>query len=488
MNRRKQRGISAPQCKRQRKQVRGKKRDCLQQCLNWFVPQAELFPQDEFHGNIRWNPVHLVVQALIWSWQETKNVTDAFAQCVEICKRLGLTKATGSYTSFMNALDRYQHILGPRLRRQFQSLAEEVGGRYYRTGRWVLIAFDGSRSTAPRTVSNERAFCAPNYGKGGRAKYGKKKSKGMRRRRNEQNKPHPQSPQAWVTMLWHMGLRLPWTWRLGPSHSSERDHVKEILATEEFPENTLFCGDAGFTGYPLWNTILAIGANFLVRVGSNVNLLSEKSDIKKLGGGIVLCWPKGQQQSGHPPLRLRLVRVPIGKTKMWMLTNVQTEPKLTRKAIVRYYKMRWGVEVEFRGLKQTIDKHKLRCRNHRRLLVELDWSLRGMAVAELIALHAQISQQPKDHAPYDPKDRSLANTMRVLRKFMRNLNEPQESNDGLMIQLSQAQVQRYVHHTDKQARYRPWNPDKKRLRDPTVRRLTSPQRNMLRQHSPRMAA
>ena len=26
----------------------------------------------------------------------------------------------------------------------------------------------------------------------------------------------------------------------------------EIARNEEFSENTLFCGDAGFVGYPLW--------------------------------------------------------------------------------------------------------------------------------------------------------------------------------------------------------------------------------------------
>jgi hypothetical protein len=37
-----------------------------------------LFAKDEFHGNIKWNPDQLSAEALIWSWQETKNVTDAF--------------------------------------------------------------------------------------------------------------------------------------------------------------------------------------------------------------------------------------------------------------------------------------------------------------------------------------------------------------------------------------------------------------------------
>ena len=121
-----------------------------------------------------------------------------------------------------------------------------------------------------------------------------------------------------------------------------------------------------------------------------MNLLSETADVKRQGGGIVLCWPKDKMNSGEEPLRLRLVRVKIGKTKMWMLTSVLDPKQLSVKQIIRYYKMRWGVEVEYRGLKQTIDKAMLRCRNSARVYAELDWSIRAMAFAELIALREQI--------------------------------------------------------------------------------------------------
>ncbi len=389
MSRRKQTKRSRRENKRQPqpKQRRVRNDTLFRELLDWFVPQGELFAKDEFHGNVKWNPAQLAAEALIWSWQEAKNVTDAFDQTLEICEDLGLKNMAMTYPSFMNALDRYGDTFRSRLRERFQTLAEEVGGHRFRTRGWVLIGFDGSRATAPRTVSNERAFCAPNYGNGKRAKYGKKKSKGMRRKRNQQNKPQPQAPQAWITMLWHMSLRLPWTWRLGPSNSSERDHVKQMLEQEIFPENTLFCGDAGFVGYPLWSSILKRpNRHFLVRVGANVKLLSETADVKKCGGGVVLCWPKGRMDSGDPPLRLRLVKVKVGKTKMWMLTSVLDARKLSKKQIVRFYKMRWGIEVEFRGLKQTIDKHTLRCRYSDRRLVELDWSIRAMSVAEMFAL------------------------------------------------------------------------------------------------------
>jgi len=456
----------------------------LREVLRWFVPEGELFSQDSFHGNINWMPEQLVMQALIWSAQETKFVTDAFVHTQEACEELGMQQVAQSYTSMMNALGRYTQVFAPVLRERFQALAEEVGGRYFTTDGWVLIGFDGSRTTAPRSVSNEQAFCAPNYGQGKRAQYGKKKSQGMRRKRNQDNPPYPQAPQAWITMLWHMSLRLPWTWRLGPSHSSERDHVKAILAEEKFPENTLFCGDAGFTGYPLWSQILAQGHHFLVRVGGNVNLLSEHADIKKLGGGIVLCWPKGQRNSGQPPLRLRLVKVKVGKTSLWLLTSVLDRRRLGRKQLARYYQMRWGIEVEFRGLKQTIDKQALRCRNATRLLVELDWSVRMMAVVELLALRQQIAAatvRKQGAAWYDPQDRSLANAMRSLRKCLRNLHQSSSTDGGLLQDLSQAFVQRYQNRTDKRARYRPKNPDKKTLGEPHIHQLTIRERKQLAQ-------
>ena len=318
MSRRKQQSTAKCTNKQQRQEQRAAKNDKLFRALiEWFIPPGQLFQDSEFHGNVKWNADEVIAQALIWSWQAAKNVTDAFDHTREICDDLNLSRTIVTYTALMNALTRHREMFHNRMRDQFQRLAEDVGGERFRTGGWVLIGFDGSRVSAPRTQSNERALCAPNHGKGNKAKYGPKKSKGMRRTRNKQNPPQPPKPQAWITMMWHMGLRLPWSWRLGPSNSSERDHVKDILRHEAFPEKTLFCGDAGFVGYELWSDTLKAGQHFMVRVGANVDLLSEQADVKKCGGGQVLCWPKGRMNSGEPPLRLRLVKVTVGKTKMW---------------------------------------------------------------------------------------------------------------------------------------------------------------------------
>ena len=454
----------------------------LQALREWFLPDGSIFSKLRFHGNSKWLPLGLVWLALCWAWCETRIVTDAFDEAVRACRQMFDVAPLSTYQGFMGALVTWTPRFLPLLRGVLQQRMAQIGGRFCRIDGWLPIGFDGSRSSAPRTKSNEAALCAPNYGKGKTAKYRNKKSKGLRRKNNQKAKAQPQEPQAWITMMWHMGLRLPWCWLLGPSNSSERQHVMTMAETESFPKNTLFCGDAGFVGYPLWSCLVARGHDFLVRVGANVSLLTTQADcrLKKDGKGfLVYSWPKTMRQAG-PPLRLRLVQVRLGKTKMWMLTSVLDEQRLTTKAIVRFYQMRWGIEVEFRGLKQTLDRAKLRCRNDRRLLAELDWSILAMAVAELFALKEQLAKRPdKKRRGGDPAKRSLAQTMRALRKCLRNLSDLPVPGKDLASQLRDAVTDSYVRKSPKRARYRPPNPNKKPLGDPKLRRLTRKEKQRL---------
>jgi hypothetical protein len=462
----------------------------LQSLQEWFLPSNAIFSQLRFHGNSKWTPVWLVWLALCWAWCDARNVTDAFTEAAGMCRHMFRELPLSTYQGFMGALVKWTPDFMSVVRGVLQQRMEEIGGKFWRINGWVPIAFDGSRSTAPRTKSNEAALCAANYGKGHTAKYRKKKSKGMRRKKNEKSKSQPQEPQAWITMMWHMGLRLPWCWRLGPSNSSERKHVQEMVEAETFPKNTLFCGDAGFVGYPLWSSLVAGGHDFLVRVGANVNLLATQANcnlnLTKAGKGfLVYCWPNDVMRAGKPPLRLRLALVLLGKTKVWMLTSVLDERQLTTKAMVRFYKMRWGIEVEFRGLKQTLDRAKLRCRDSKRLLAELDWSIMAMAVAELFALKEQLAKRPKKSrkgkGTGDPAKRSLAKTMRALRGCLRNLGAVPEQGKDLASQLRDAVTDSYTRKASKKARYRPPNPDKKPLGDPKLRRITKHEKQLLKQ-------
>jgi hypothetical protein len=311
--------------------------------LDWFLPDDSIFSKMRLHGNTKWLPRHLAWLAIVWACSELRHLTDAYAEAAECCRTMFGSVALGTYQGFMGALTRWTPTLMKILWSILQQRMEEIGGRYWRIHDWVPIAFDGSRSTAPRTTANERSFCAKNFGKGQTAKYRKKKSKGMRRKNNERNKPQPQEPQAWITLLWHMGVRLPWMWRLGPSNASERAHVMEMIQQGRYPKNTLFCGDAGFVGYPLWSAIVQSGGDFLVRVGANVRLLKEGADYELVQNGWVLCWPRATQAT-RPPLRLRLVKARIGRSPLYLLTSVLDAQKLTIPQMVTFYKMRWGIE------------------------------------------------------------------------------------------------------------------------------------------------
>ena len=312
--------------------------------LDWLLHDGSIFSKMRLHGNTKWLPKCLVCLALVWAWSGSKCLTDAYIEAAQCCQGLLQSIVPTTYQGFMGALTRWTAILMNIVWRQLHERMEEIGGRFWRIHGWVPIAFDGSRSTAPRTENNENAFCSKTYGKSNKAKYRRRKIKGMRQRNNGQNKPQPQEPQVWITLLWHMGLRLPWTWRLGPSTSSERHHVQELIRTGKFAKNTLFCGDAGFVGYPLWSEIRQSGGHFLVRVGANVNLLREGADYELAKNGLVLCWPHAMQAK-QPPLRLRLVKVRIGKTAMYLLTSILDAKKLSIEQMIAFYKMRWGIEV-----------------------------------------------------------------------------------------------------------------------------------------------
>ena len=158
---------------------------------------------------------------------------------------------------------------------------------------------------------------------------------------------------------------MPWSWKTGPSHAAERDHFREMLREQKFPKDTLFCGDAGFTGYERWQGIIDAGHSFLIRVGANVKLLRKWGYVEEQAG-TVYCWPKEAARQGQPPLVLRLLCVQVGRRVMYLLTNVLDEKALTDAEAIRLYQLRWGVELQFRGMKQTFGRLELRSRTPER--------------------------------------------------------------------------------------------------------------------------
>ena len=184
----------------------------------------------------------------------------------------------------------------------------------------------------------------------------KRKAKGIRRR--SKKTPQPVKPQIWLTLLWHMGMHMPWSWRSGPSNSSEREHFRAMLTEQTFPENRLFCADAGFTGYDLWKAIVDGGHSFSIRVGGNGNLLRKYGSVRT-GDGIVYFWPAKIARCGPPPLVLRLLNLPVGRRKMWLVTNGWDAKELSEAEAVELYRLRGGLlglwRIQLFAIKEQIE-------------------------------------------------------------------------------------------------------------------------------------
>jgi len=318
------------------------------------------------------------------------------------------------------------------LREQFAAL---LGPAWLWHG-WVVLAVDGSRIEAPRTRANERIL-----GRAGRENSG---------------------PQWWVTTLIHLPSRLLWSWRQGHGTSSERGHLREMLA--ELPARTLLLADAGFVGFELLRGLTQRGADFLIRCGANVTLLIEDTHqcIERHGASqIVYLWP-GKQRSKRP-LKLRLITLRRGRKTLCLLTNVLDSTKLSGKLAGRLYAARWGVELNFRGLKQTLERRKLTARTPETGALELAGNV--VALGLLLAHAAWLMRGQIGHA-------SIAALLRIVRAAIEALIWGHRS-PWFARRARTARRDDYQRRRSKRARHWPHKKTDRPPRPPKLRKMTS---------------
>ncbi|NIO39048.1 MAG: IS4 family transposase, partial [Burkholderiales bacterium] len=298
------------------------------------------------------------------------------------------------------------------MRQAFRRRMQRRFPRRLRIAGFCAFGADGSRIALPRTRSNEATYSASCS----KPLRGKKNRKAKKQTKWEVN-----TTQLWITTLWHLGTQLPWSWRLGPCDSSERDHLSGMLG--ELPPDSLMVIDAGFYGYSLWRDMMEVGCEFVVRVGSNVHLL-KKLGYTRTRGDIVYFWPVREARKKQPPLVLRLVVLRDKRHPVYLVTSVLDSKQLSCQDVVRLYEHRWGIELFYRHLKQTFDRRKLRSRNAANAHTEAQWSLLGLWA---MALHAQHFQQSRR---LDPNQLSCAGMLRAYRRAMREFkSQPEDGED-----------------------------------------------------------
>jgi IS4 transposase len=144
-------------------------------------------------------------------------------------------------------------------------------------------------------------------------------------------------------------------------------------------------------------------------------------------------------------LVLRLVVVHDGRKAVYLLTSVTSAAVLTDQEIAGIYRWRWGIEVLYRSLKRTMDKHKLRSDSPKRARVELDWAMVGLWLLGLLAAEETMRDGQ------GPGQWSVALALRAVRRAMQRLEVPTTAG-GLFGQLARAVKDGYTRYGRKAAR------------------------------------
>jgi IS4 transposase len=452
--------------------------DDLKEGLNWVLGTG-IFTNLRTHGNVNWTGRALVRLAIFWMWSPEEGLVRAANGAIKLVRKLFGSAAVGSYQALAAALSAYTPQLLPLLWGRIQILLEDQGGKLWRVGQWLVLAVDGSRVSVPRTKPNEKQFCRSKKKKK-RAQKKKRTAKrsryaGVTRsgpRRKSHYDPQPVGPQMWLTLLWHVGLRVPWCWKLGPSFDSERGHLLELLAQETFPQRTLFCGDAGFYGYDFWNGIRQQGHHFLVRVGSNVRLLKNLGVVRQRND-IVYCWPDQSMKKKQPPLVLRLFRFRDGRGEVFLVSSVLEPQRLSAEEASQMYRARWGIELQFRALKQTYGRAKMRSRTPEHAQIELHWSLVALSVLQLLAL-----KNRKRLSQPSPKT-SIATVLSIVRAMITEYSQVRASRQSLGQRLAGATTDAYKRHSKKKSRNYPRRKEEPSAGPPRITPATAEQKNAL---------
>lgn len=389
--------------------------DAIGQFICWSrLPQVK-------GRHIRWSTSLLLTVALLMVWDGALALKDRFHNA-RVAARIMFPKlrAPGkTYQGFIKALELMHERLFDALCLMLQSAVMEVAAPYWKCGRWAVFAVDGSRVECPMTADNERALgCA-----------GKAKT----------------TPQQFLTVLLHLGSGLPWAFRRAGARGSERDHLLEMLP--QLPPESMLVADAGFTGYELLTALTHQGHPFLIRVGSNVRLLRKLGFDMEETASTVYLWPKEQRE--HKPLVLRLITLVDGRNRrMHLLSSVREPQGLSDAEAMELYRRRWGVELYYRALKQTLARRKMRSGAPQNAEMELDWAVAGLWMLGLMSLRAIIA------AGESPRNWSVAASLRVVRRTM---SEPKSRGRRrpLLRQLAEALLDGYVRHAAKKARHFP---------------------------------
>lgn len=267
----------------------------------------------------------------------------------------------GMFKALVSCGDRILH----RVRKAFEAKLASLGTLSI-FGRQTVVV-DGSQLAIPRSKQNISHFAAA-----------PRKSKKGKKYKKASDKAKATTTQIALSLCYHLASGMPYCWSQGTSADGERGQLLGML--DQMPNRARLILDACYYGYDFWQRLIEKKFTFVMRAGSNIELLASFQGMGKINvrKGMVCYWPKHAMDKNEPPIILRLVEVMVGKKRMYLLTN---EWELTDAQLAELYRARWRIEVFFRTLKHNYERAKLRSKTPSNAKVELDWTIMGMWLA-----------------------------------------------------------------------------------------------------------
>ena len=400
--------------------------------------------------------------ALLWAWSDELTLSERFRSVRKITIYLGNSQQqlAHTYQAFTKILRRWTDELVGRLVLALRERMQETLSRYWQVSGRVMFGVDGSRIDLPRTHSHEQAYSTIRHSQRGKNRFGQRLA--------AKDIEKAESPQLWLTTMWHVGSGLPWDWRIGPADSSERAHLRDML--DDLPRGALLAADAGFIGYAGVREMVERGFDVLLRVGANVRLLKQLGWARESAGTVYL-WPDQTRHRGEPPLTLRLVVAHNGKHPVYLVTSILSERQLSDQQVVALYAKRWGIELFYRHLKQTFQRRKLLSASAANARIEIEWSLVGLWAMALYALVEATSCQ------VPPQRLSFAKLLLAFCRTMRDYLHPTERDYRLCERLRRAIIDSYIRKS-KESRNHPHKKKQRPPGPPRICKATSEQKQL----------
>lgn len=373
------------------------------------------------------------------AWSDKATLQDRFAQSRHVLnRRYGKT-----YRGFAEAVRRHSGDLFERIDPHLRARMQQMAGPHWLLEGFCAFAADGSQFDCPRTRANLAGL--------------------------DYRGKDPLRPSLYMTGLYHLGLGLPWDWRVGPARESEKAQLCEMLA--DLPAEALLVMDAGLVGYDLLRGIWLSGRHFLVRVGRSVHLLAGLEGPLQKKDDRVYLWPVRHRH--QPPLGLYLYKIGPKRKRVWLVSDLP----LSQAQVEHLYHARWTVEVHHRTIKQVQGRRKMLSRSPDLAQWELHWTLCGLWLLGLLGIEAL------QRAGKKPRQLSAAEALRTVRAAAEGW-----LGGGLWKQLGRATKDPYKRGRSKTSRRWPHKKTDKPAGRPHVRKATAAEQQEAQALCERIAA